>query len=104
MRLVRYGHGGAEHPGILDPEDKLRSLASVVPDIAGEVLSPAGLEKLRTLNLAELPLVEGKPRIAACVGGVTKIIGVGLNYHDHVRQAGASVPSRPVFSSSPSVP
>ena len=36
MKLLRYGERGAEKPGILDPEGKIRDLSGVVKDIAGE--------------------------------------------------------------------
>lgn len=75
----------------------MRCLGSLVGDIAGDVLSPAGLDRLRAVDPHRLPRVEGSPRIGPCVGAVSKIIGVGLNYHDHARVAGVRPPGRPVF-------
>ena len=37
MRLVRYGRLGAEKPGVIGADGKLRSLASVIDDITPEV-------------------------------------------------------------------
>ena len=96
MKLLRYGPKGKEKPGILDQHGKIRSLAKVVKDIDGEAISPAGLTKLRKVNVAKLPLVPGKPRIGACVTGSQKFIAIGLNYADHAAESGLKVPPEPV--------
>lgn len=97
MKLVRFGNIGAEKPGILDDNGQLRDLSTVVDDIAGEVISPEGLDRLRGLDLKTLPLVKGSPRIGACVGRVGKFICIGLNYADHAAEAGMPVPAEPVI-------
>lgn len=97
MKLLRYGSVGKEKPGVLDLDGKLRDLSDVVSDIAGDVLLPQSLEKLRHLNPTTLPLVPGTPRIGACVGHVGKFIGVGLNYADHAKESGATVPKEPIL-------
>ena len=38
MKLVRFGAAGAEKPGLIDADGKVRDLSGVVPDIAGDVL------------------------------------------------------------------
>jgi 2-keto-4-pentenoate hydratase/2-oxohepta-3-ene-1,7-dioic acid hydratase in catechol pathway len=96
MRLLRYGPQGQEKPGLLDRNGKIRDLSGVIPDIAGEVLSDAGLERLRGLSPSSLPLVEGNPRIGPCVGQVGKLVCIGLNYSDHAAESGLSVPPEPV--------
>lgn len=83
MKLLRYGPPGQEKPGILDADGRIRDLSAHVPDLAGEVLSDAGLARLRALDVAALPLVPGEPRIGPCVGRIGKFIGIGLNYADH---------------------
>ena len=40
MKLVRFGAPGREKPGIIDDKGRIRDLSKVVPDIAGETLSP----------------------------------------------------------------
>lgn len=96
MKLLRYGPRGAEKPGLLAPDGRIRDLSGVVDDIAGEVLTPAGLEKLRALDAGALPVVAGDPRIGACVGRVGKFVCIGLNYSDHAAETGAQVPAEPV--------
>ena len=97
MKLLRFGLPGRERPGILDANGRIRSLEGVIPDLAGEAISPTGLEILRALDPARLPIVEGPVRLGPCVAGVGKFICIGLNYADHAAETGAQVPSEPVM-------
>ena len=97
MKLLRYGPVGAEKPGILDSRGHLRDLSAHVDDIAGVVLTPEGLDHLRSINPESLPVVTGSPRIGACVGQIGKFICVGLNYADHAAESGLAVPPEPVL-------
>ncbi|WP_018151025.1 ureidoglycolate lyase [Leeia oryzae] len=96
MKLLRYGNKGEEKPGMLDADGQLRDLSAVVKDIAGEVLTPAGLAALAALDVKQLPVVSGSPRLGACVGNVGKFICIGLNYSDHAAESGMAVPAEPV--------
>lgn len=97
MKLLRWGMAGAERPGMLDAEGHVRDLTGVVPDIAGAVLSDAGLEAIRNLDPATLPEVPAGSRLGPCVGGTGKFICIGLNYSDHAAETGASVPPEPII-------
>jgi len=97
MKLLRYGEPGAEKPGLLDDEGTIRDLSGEVGDIAGDVLSDAGLERLRGLDPASLPRVEGNPRLGPCVGAVGKFCCIGLNYSDHAAETGADIPQHPIL-------
>ena len=97
MKLVRYGAIGAEKPGMIDADGTLRDLSAHVADIAGDVLSDAGIAKLRAIDPASLPAVGGNPRFGACVGGIGKFMCIGLNYSDHAAESGLAVPKHPVL-------
>jgi 2-keto-4-pentenoate hydratase/2-oxohepta-3-ene-1,7-dioic acid hydratase in catechol pathway len=97
MKLLRYGSRGQEKPGLLDAQGRIRSLEGVVPDIAGQVLTPEGIEALRGVDPNGLPLVEGAVRIGPCVAGTGKFICIGLNYSDHAAETGATVPPEPII-------
>ena len=96
MKLLRYGPEGQEKPGVLDAEGQIRDLSGHVADIADDALSPEGLARLAAIDPASLPLVEGSPRLGACVGHVRKFVAIGLNYADHAAESGLPVPSEPV--------
>jgi ureidoglycolate lyase len=97
MKLLRYGPKGHEKPGLLDAEGRIRALSGNVADIAGDVLSDAGLAQLRTIDAETLPLVEGNPRIGACVGHIGKMVCIGLNYADHAAESNMPIPAEPVI-------
>lgn len=97
MKLLRYGPSGQEKPGLLDQDGTIRDLSGIVPDIAGGVLSSAGLDRLRGVDPATLPRVDGEQRIGPCVGQVGKFICIGLNYSDHAAESGMAVPPEPVI-------
>ena len=97
MKLVRHGAAGQERPGLIDAEGRLRDLTGIVPDIVTTALLPESLDRLKAIDPATLPLVEGNPRIGACVGSVGKLVCVGLNYSDHAAESGLPVPSEPVL-------
>ena len=96
MKLIRYGEAGAEKPGLMDG-DILRDLSSVVDDITGTTLDDATLDKLRAIDLATLPAVDGNPRIGPCVGNIGKFMCIGLNYKDHAIETGNPFPDHPVL-------
>jgi 2-keto-4-pentenoate hydratase/2-oxohepta-3-ene-1,7-dioic acid hydratase in catechol pathway len=97
MKLVRFGAPGREKPGMLDAQGRIRDLSKVIPDIAGDELSPTGLAKLRKVNVDKLPIVRGTPRIGPCVGKVGNFIAIGLNYSDHAAESGMPVPKEPII-------
>ena len=91
MRFVRYGEMGAEKPGVLDAQGRIRDLSGVIPDLAGPVIAD-----LPRVDPESLPLVPGNPRLGAPVGQVGKFIGIGLNYADHAAEAGMEPPAMPI--------
>lgn len=96
MKLLRYGPLGAEKPGMLDAQGTIRDLSGVIPDVAGDVLSPAGLARLTALDPASLPAVAGNPRLGPPVAGIRNFVCIGLNYADHAAETGATVPKEPI--------
>jgi 2,4-didehydro-3-deoxy-L-rhamnonate hydrolase len=101
MKLLRYGAKGQEKPGLLDASGQVRDLSGHIADVAGAALSADSLAKLKALDPAELPLLEGVAqhglRLGPCVGAVGKFICIGLNYADHAAEAGMDIPPEPVI-------
>ncbi|MBB1602089.1 ureidoglycolate lyase [Variovorax sp. UMC13] len=96
MKLLRYGPPGQEKPGLLDAAGTLRDLSAHIADVDGRVLDAATLARLRALDPATLPAVDGSPRLGACVANIGKFICIGLNYADHAAESGMAVPAEPV--------
>ncbi|KAA2312072.1 FAA hydrolase family protein [Pseudooceanicola sediminis] len=91
MRYLRYGEIGAEKPGVLDAEGRIRDLSGVIGDLVGPTLGA-----LPAVDPENLPLVPGTPRIGVPVAGTGKIVCIGLNYSDHAAESGMAEPEEPI--------
>ena len=97
MKLLRFGTKGAEKPGLLDANGQIRDLSDHISDNNGAALGAEALAILTVIDPQTLPVVEGEPRLGACVNGVGKFICIGLNYADHAAESGMDVPKEPVI-------
>jgi len=96
MKLLRYGRAGAEKPGMLDADGKIRDLSGVFSDINAAAITPASLRKLAKIDPVTLPLVRGNPRLGPCVVRPLNFVCIGLNYADHAAETGAAIPKEPI--------
>ena len=96
MKLLRYGPKGQEKPGLLDADGRIRDLSGFVADITPAQLWGEGLEALKAVDPATLPLVEGELRYGVPVNGSRKFIAIGLNFADHAAESNLPIPSEPV--------
>jgi ureidoglycolate lyase len=96
MRLLRHGRSGAEKPGLLDAEGRIRDLSGHVDDITPAVLASESLRRLAGLDASSLPRVEGNPRLGPPVAGVPNLVCIGLNYADHARETNSPIPEAPI--------
>ena len=96
MKLLRHGPTGSEKPGMLDAAGTVRDLSGIVPDLAGDALSPAGLARLAALDPATLPPVAPGTRLGPPVAGMRNFVCIGLNYADHAAETGAAIPKEPI--------
>ena len=96
MKLVRFGVGGEERPGLLDGNGDVRDLSGVVDDITPATLSDTRLGELARLTPEDLALVSPRPRFGPPVAGIGKLVCIGLNYRDHAAESGLPVPAEPI--------
>lgn len=96
MKLLRYGPAGAELPGILDKDGKIRDLSSMVPDIDLRTVGLDRLLGLKRIDPASLPVIRDDVRIGVPVANVGKFVAIGLNYRDHAIEANLEIPTEPV--------
>ena len=97
MKLVRFGEKGAEKPGLVDGDGKIRDLSEHVADICGDTLDAATLARLRALDQNSLPPAPDGVRIGPPVARPWSFIAVGLNYVDHAKETGQEIPSEPIL-------
>jgi len=96
MKLVRVGAPGAERPGLIDTQGRVRDLSGVVGDLGPQELSDAALVQLAGVDIAALPVVPDT-RFGVPWTGIGKIIAIGLNYADHAAEAGLPPPAEPIL-------
>ncbi|QEZ45267.1 fumarylacetoacetate hydrolase family protein [Cupriavidus oxalaticus] len=99
MKLVRVGNPGAERPGVIDADGRVRDLSGVLGEIGPDELAPAALARLAQVDVAALPVVEGTRdgvRFGVPWTGIGKIVAIGLNYADHAAEAGMPLPAEPI--------
>lgn len=96
MKLLRYGPKGMEKPGLLDADGRIRDLSGQIADINPATLAD-GLDALRDLDTAALPLVDANVRLAEPVANVGKFLCIGLNYSDHAAESGMAEPAEPIL-------
>lgn len=103
MKLLRYGPQGSEKPGLMDDKGQIRDLSEVVKDIDPDFFAGDGLRKVTALDINQLPIVPGTPRIGACIRRPGNFIAVGLNYVQHAIETNAPIPREPIlFNKAPS--
>ena len=97
MKLLRYRDGNFVKPGILDKENKVRNLSSLVEDWNNVTISAENLNRIKNADLSSLPVVDEGFTFAPCIAGVGKFICIGLNYSDHAAETGQEVPKEPIM-------
>jgi len=97
MKWFRFGPEGRERVGALDAQGVLRDLSSAVADLHLPTLGRAGLRRLSQLKPTEFPRVKGQPRLGVPFTGISKFIGIGLNYADHAAESGQPIPKEPII-------
>ena len=97
MKLLRVGEKGKEKPAILDINNVIRDLSSIIKDLDPENLNFKTLSKLQELDLSSLPEIPKNERIGSCISKPGKFIAIGLNYSDHAAETGLKVPTEPII-------
>lgn len=95
MKLVRMGKPGAERPGMIDAEGRVRDLSGVLDGLGPQELSAEALARLAKVDPATLPVVQAD-RFGVPWTGIGKIVAIGLNYADHAAEAGMPLPAEPI--------
>lgn len=97
MKFLRCGDIGKEKPAVLDKSGKIRDLSSHIDDLNPENINFFNLEKVKKINLENLPEISKSTRIGSCITKPGKFIGIGLNFSDHAAEIGAEIPKEPII-------
>ena len=99
MKLLRIGDFGHEKPALIDDENKYRDLSSIIKDFNPDTLNFETLEKIKSIEISKMPVLDSKLRIGACVSKPSKFIGIGLNFKDHAEEQNLPIPKEPIIFS-----
>jgi len=99
MKLIRHGAPGAEKPGLMVDEGIRVDASAFGEDYDEPFFATDGLERLQTwlarqTRLSPLP---DEVRLGPPTCRPSKLICIGLNYADHARESGMTIPDEPVI-------
>lgn len=100
MKLIRHGEAGHESPGILQPDGTIIDASGEFREFDEGFFGCGGLASLRTWVDADCPggsVVDPTTRIGAPIARPSKIVCVGKNYAEHIKEFGGDVPDEPVL-------
>ena len=67
MKLLRVGDKGKEKPAILDKNNKIKDISSIIPDLNPNLLNFETISKIEKLDLNSLKEISSSERIGPCV-------------------------------------
>jgi len=97
MKLIRFGKFRKEKPGILTDGGIRRDCSVFFDDWNYDFFQNDGLNKLAAMDIEQFPVVDENVRRGACIARPGKVVCIGLNYLDHVKETGARTPEEPVI-------
>lgn len=100
IKLFRFGNIGAEKPGVITSTGQLLDVSAFGEDYNETFFSTDGIARLKKWvanNSSTCPIVPANSRFASCVARPSKIIAIGLNYVEHIKEGGAPTPKEPVI-------
>lgn len=99
MKFFRFGTINNERPGVL-VDGKKYDISKLITDIDDKLLEGRSLPSLKSLieeNLSTLPVVADEERLGVPLPNISKIVCVGLNFSDHVRETGLRQQEEPIL-------
>lgn len=99
MKLIRYGQPGQTGTGVIIDDVKYDT-SGFGEDYNERFFETDGLARLAKYvrdNKKSLHKINDKERLDSPVARPSKIVCIGLNYADHAKETGATVPAEPVI-------
>lgn len=100
LKLFRFGNIGNEKPGVVSAQNQMIDVTAFGEDYNEHFFETNGLVRLEIWlkeNQSKCPIVAPTERIASCVARPSKIVAIGLNYAEHIKEGGAPTPTNPVI-------
>jgi 2,4-didehydro-3-deoxy-L-rhamnonate hydrolase len=99
MKLIRFGEPGRETPGVLLEDGTRVDASGFGGDYDEKFFAGDGLKQLGSwvAGHPSAPRVGAAVRLGPPVSRPSKIVCIGLNYHDHAAETKAESPKEPVI-------
>jgi 2-keto-4-pentenoate hydratase/2-oxohepta-3-ene-1,7-dioic acid hydratase in catechol pathway len=100
MKLIRFGHPGEEKPGLLLEDGTRLDTSAFGSDYDEAFFGGGGIDRLAAWfgkARTRLPHVGADVRLGPPIARPSKIVCIGLNFHDHAAESGMAVPAEPVI-------
>ncbi|HXV63871.1 MAG TPA: fumarylacetoacetate hydrolase family protein [Vicinamibacteria bacterium] len=101
MRLFRFGDAGSEKPGMVLDNGTLIDVSIFGEDFDEKFFHNKGPRRLArwaaTFGPSQPKIAPGSVRLGPPIARPSKLVGIGLNYLDHAKEAKMEVPSEPVI-------
>jgi 2-keto-4-pentenoate hydratase/2-oxohepta-3-ene-1,7-dioic acid hydratase in catechol pathway len=100
MKLIRMGEPASEKPGVLLKDGSRIDVSSFGSDYNEEFFENGGLaalERWLAQNGSSAPRIEASARLGAPICRPSKIVCIGLNFHDHAIESKMEIPREPVI-------
>jgi 2-keto-4-pentenoate hydratase/2-oxohepta-3-ene-1,7-dioic acid hydratase in catechol pathway len=100
MNLIRYGEPGSERPGVIIKDATRLDVSAFAPDYDEAFFATDGLSRLKHWlkeNAASARRVPRSVRLGSPISRPSKIVCVGVNFRDHVKETQAEIPKEPVI-------
>lgn len=100
MKLIRFGKRGEEKPGIVNKTGALIDVSRFGEDYDEQFFETNGIKRLATwlaTNTDNCPVISEETRLGAPISRPSKIVCVGLNYAQHAKESGMTLPKEPVL-------
>jgi len=100
IKLFRFGNAGNEKPAVLTADNKKLNVSAFGEDYNEKFFATNGIDRLDKWlikNSSKCPAVPANARIASCIARPSKIVAIGLNYAEHIKEGGAPTPPEPVI-------
>ena len=101
MKLIRFGAPGQEKPGVILPGNRKVDVSEVVDDYNERFFASNDTvneinDWLKT-NTHDLPIIKDSVTLGAPLQRPSKIVCIGLNYANHAKESGMSIPEEPII-------
>ena len=99
MKLIRFGEINKERTGVII-DNEYYDTSVFGEDYNEQFFGSNGLDRLEKFinaNKTQLPKISETVRLGSPFARPSKIICIGLNYADHAKETGASIPAEPII-------